>query len=177
VKPGDSIVLYLILAILFYFLIRRWLPVTFWDWLTNRQKKQVPTIEGRVPRILVENGYQPIEEKKKIAMKIEFDDHEPYESRLFVDYIAKKEDDYFLVFVENARKPLQQYGAGLRDTFLAHYLLYRPSGMLYVKKDQSIHVITFDIENLLFAKKKRRTWGYALFFLLGVIVAWLSSFV
>lgn len=172
-QPGDSLALYLILGIIIYFIVRQWLPLTFTQWLAG-SKKTKAKIEGRVPKLLEKNGYEVLEEKIKIPMTIELDDDQQYESRLYIDYIAQKEDERYLVFVERAHRPLKQYGAGLRDAFLPFFLLYRPDGILYVKKDRTIHVIDFEIEDLIQKKSSRHLWLYLAFFLLGLILAWLS---
>lgn len=173
-QPGDSFVLYLIIGIIIYLLIRKWLPFTLTDWLTrSKQQEAHCQIKGKIPSILEKNGYELVEEKTKIPMTIQLDD-EDYESRLYVDYIAKKEDDQYLVFVEKARKPFKKYGPGLRDTFLPYYLLYRPDGILYVKKDHTIHVIEFEIEDLTKKNNSQHVWMYLLFFLLGMVLVWVS---
>lgn len=171
-QPGDSFALVCILAIIVYFLIRGWLPFTFTEWLfQSRQKKK--EFQGEVPALLEKNGYQLVDGKIKVSMTIDFDEKN-YESRLYVDYIVKKEREWYLVFVERMRKPLKQYGPGLRDMFLSYYLLYKPTGILYVTKDQRIHVIEFDISSQELQKDTKPLWIYLLFFLLGVIFSWFS---
>ncbi len=171
-RPGDSFALILILIIIGYFLVRRWLPFTFTEWLTQSKQEQ-GEMAGEVPKLLKENGYELISGKQKIPMTIELDD-QSYESRLYIDYIVKKENDWYLVFVERLRKPLKRYGPGLRDMFLSYYLLYQPAGILYVTKDQHIHVIEFDISVQAFRKDSKQYWFYLIFFLLGLIFSWWS---
>lgn len=173
-QPGDSFALILILGIIFYFVVRRWLPLTFTEWLTQSSNRKKEAFSGKVPKLLEKDGYELYGGKEKIPMTIMMDDDE-YQSRLYVDYIVKKEDDWYLVFVERARRPLKSYGPGLRDFFLSYYLLYKPSGILYVKKDQTIHRIDFDIEDQRLSKDTRKYWFYLIFFLLGMIVTLLTQ--
>lgn len=173
-RPGDSFALILILVIIVYFLIRKWLPFTFTEWLTKSSKEKKSEISGKVPKLLEKNGYELMSGKQKVPMTIEMDD-QTYESRLYIDYIVKKENDWYLVFVERIRKPLKKYGPGLRDMFLSYYLLYKPAGILYVTKDQSIHVIEFDLSVRAFRKDSKQYWIYLLFFLLGLIISWFSQ--
>lgn len=174
VRPGDSFVLVLILIIIGYFLIRRWLPITFTEWLFQSSKKKKEAFQGKIPSLLEKNGYELMSGKQKVPMTITFDEHQTYESRLYIDYIVKKENERYLVFVERLRKPLKRYGPGLRDMFLSYYLLYKPSGILYVTKDQQIHVIEFDIETQELRKQVKQYWIYLIFFCLGVIFSWFS---
>lgn len=171
-QPGDSFALICILAIIVYLLIRRWLPFTFTEWLFQSRRKN-KEFQGEVPALLKKNGYQLIDGKIKVPMTIDFDE-KTYGSRLYIDYIVKKEREWYLVFVERMRKPLKRYGPGLRDMFLSYYLLYKPTGILYVTKDQRIHVIEFDIPNQALQKDTKQLWIYLLFFLLGVIFSWFS---
>lgn len=172
VQPGDSFALILIVVTILYFLIRKWLPFTFTEWLFQSSKKK-DDIRGKVPKLLEESGYELVSGKTKVPMSIEMDD-QTYESRLYVDYIVKRENDWYLVFTERTRKPLKRYGPGLRDQFLSYFLLYQPTGILYVTMDQQIHVINFDISVQPLRRETKQYWLYLLFFLLGLIFAWLS---
>lgn len=173
-QPGDSLALIFILGIIFYFMVRRWLPLTFTEWLTQSSHRKKEPFSGKVPKLLEKDGYELYGGKEKVPMTILMDDHE-YRSRLYVDYIVKKEDDWYLVFVERARNPLKSHGPGLRDLFLSYYLLYKPSGILYVKKDQTIHQIEFEIEDRKLSKNRRNYWLYLIFFLLGIFVTLLTQ--
>mgnify|MGYP007126044271 CR=1 FL=1 len=172
-QPGDTFVLILILIIIGYFLLRKWLPMTFTEWLFQSSQPKKENVKGKVPSLLKKNGYEVMNGKQKVPMTITLDD-QTYESRLYVDYIAKKEDDWYLVFVERIRKPLKRYGPGLRDMFLTYYLLYKPSGIIYVTKEQQLHVIKFEISAQELQKQTKQYWAYLVFFLLGLIVALLS---
>ena len=172
-RPGDSFALVLILLIIGYFLVRKWLPITFTEWLFQSNKRKKSIVKGKIPSLLEKNGYEVMSGKQKVPMTITLDEH-AYESRLYIDYIVKKEDEWYLVFVERLRKPLKKYGPGLRDMFLSYYLLYKPAGILYVTKDQRIHVIEFDLSVRELRKTVRQYWIYLLFFLLGIIFSWFS---
>ncbi|WP_042202969.1 hypothetical protein [Paenibacillus camerounensis] len=90
-------------------------------------------------------GYEVIGGKLKIPLSFNVDGASMY-SRLFIDYVAGKEDgSYYLVILSRPRKELEFTGSALRDTLLPYLLIYPDcSGVLYVNTSSSaIHVISF----------------------------------
>lgn len=150
-KPGDTLVLYLLIG-LFLFLIVRNLPFF-------RRKKELEDdleIQGEVPTILREHGYEVIREKEKVPIYIDVSGEE-LESRLYIDYVARYEDEWYIVIVARDRKPLRFSGAGIRDFFLSYYLLYQPNGILYVDREKrTVKVITFDYPDVSFKPSTSR---------------------
>ncbi|OYD09822.1 hypothetical protein [Paludifilum halophilum] len=139
---GDVIILFLLIILLLYLVFRRW-----------RRKKTVHPlvlesgrrIRGEVPDLLREEGYEVVASKQRLPLQVHVGD-QSYDSRLYVDFIAKQNHEYFLVVVAKAKKPLRLSGAAVRDQFLAHVLAFQAAGVLYVNTDRgSFRKITFDI--------------------------------
>lgn len=170
-KPGDTLVLILLVGVIFYFLIRKWLPDHFS--LIDRELPQdeADEIQGEVPRLLSNYGYEVVRPKEKIPISIQVDE-QVYESRLFVDYIARLDDEWYVVIQARERKPLRISGPALRDFFLPYFLLYQPAGILYVDLEkEKFKVIQIDVPNLIFQEKKRFNWLYVITFALGFGIA------
>ncbi|MNN36833.1 hypothetical protein D3C81_1507450 [compost metagenome] len=80
----------------------------------------------------------------KIPLDFNVDGSSMY-SRLFIDYVASKEEDsFYLVILSRPRKELEFTGSALRDALLPYLLIYPDcSGVLYVNTVSSaIHVIS-----------------------------------
>jgi hypothetical protein len=171
---GDNIVLYLLIAVVLYFLTRKWLPFS-----SKISLKKSPVIEesssikGEVPKLLRDHGYQVVNGKQKIPISIEFDE-DAYESRMYVDYIARTDDEWYIVMVAKHRKPLRTSGPALRDLFLPIYLLYQPDGILYINRERgTIKKVNFDLPAC--AIKKDSSNGIALF-IFGAILGCICCF-
>lgn len=177
-KPGDALALYLILLILFYLVIRNWLPITFSKWLKSSAKDEEEEFEGEIPDLLRSHGYQVKEAKVKIPLTTEIVNDKEYESRLYIDYIATaKEDEHetYLVFREREKKPLEKTGARLRDRFLPFYLLYRPQGILFVTRDRQLLRIEMDVPDYQQRRNPYQQWIYISVFLAGMLLHWFMT--
>ncbi|MGN7761621.1 hypothetical protein ACTJKB_09220 [Paenibacillus sp. 22594] len=84
-------------------------------------------------------GYEVIGGKLKIPLSFNVDGASMY-SRLFIDYVASKEEDsYYLVILSRPRKTLDFTGSSLRDSLLPYLLIYPDcSGVLYVNTVTSV---------------------------------------
>ncbi|SHE45428.1 hypothetical protein SAMN05444392_101530 [Seinonella peptonophila] len=174
-RPGDSFVLYGILIVTLYLLLRNWLPTKFSEWIKGPQKDNEEQISGKIPDFLRSKGYQVVEEKIKIPISIEVDGEKTYPSRLYVDFLAEKDGERFIVILERLKRPLKMTGPGLRDYFLPLFLIYRTQGMLYIKKEkEELMLIEVDAPDFRQTAKNYRPWYYLLFFILGMIVDSLS---
>lgn len=172
-QQGDSIVLVLIILFIIYLIARRWMSFSFVkDLLFNKAKKEPKTLKGEVPDLLREYGYEPIEGKTKIPIAIELE-QKPYESRIFIDYLATKEEEIYVVIVAKERKPLRKTGAGIREHLFPYYLLYRPAGVVYVDRDKGkVSLVKFSHPEL-YAKQKTLPLGIMIAFIVGMIAMWL----
>jgi hypothetical protein len=148
-EKGDIMVILMILIVFMGFISLR-----FRHWLVNPPKKRF-----RIPRdasvvlddtveLLEGAGFDVLAGKTKIPITMTLNDAEDFESRLFVDYFAQKNDQLYVVKVARERKPLELRGSTIRDMLLPYCLLYpEAAGVLYVDMNQlKIKKITFHIE-------------------------------
>ncbi len=98
--------------------------------------------------MLEQSGYEVLSGKHRIPVYITLDDGEPLESRLYIDYFAKRDGDTYIVKVDKERQPLEWTGSAIRDRLLPYHLLYRKAdGILYVSvKERAIRKISFDVK-------------------------------
>jgi hypothetical protein len=172
-QPGDSIVFVLIILFLIFLIVRRWMSFSFVkDFLFNKTKKEPKTWKGEVPDLLREYGYEPVEGKTKIPISIELDE-KTYESRMFIDYLAIKDEELFVVIVAKERKPLRKTGAGIREHLFPYFLLYRPAGLVYVDKEKGkLSLVKFSHSDL-YEKQKKFPLGIMIAFVVGMLAMWL----
>lgn len=103
--------------------------------------------EGKGKKLLEEAGYEVLCGKIKIPIRIS-DHGKILRSQYFIDYIAKKDQHYFLVKMEKARMPVEWTGAQVRDRLMPYWLLYAPvtKGLLFIESgSEQIHELLFDI--------------------------------
>ncbi|WP_044640376.1 hypothetical protein [Risungbinella massiliensis] len=170
----DNLVLFLLLFCILYILFRPWLPFSIRAWFFPDKPEEAEPLQGLVPDILREHGYEPVQEKIKTQVHLAVDEEE-YESRLYFDYIAKREDQYYLVIIARDRKPVKWSGVGLRDFFLASFLVVQPLAILYVIPElRVIKVVEIDLENRPKWEEKKASFPFkATFsFIAGMMVMW-----
>ncbi|SET57049.1 hypothetical protein [Paenibacillus sp. NFR01] len=96
--------------------------------------------------LLEKAGYEVLGGKLKIPLAFQVNGSALY-SRLFIDYVAGKEDadDLYLVILSRPRKTMEFTGSSVRDLLLPYLLIYpNCSGVLYVDTAVSaVHVIRF----------------------------------
>ncbi|GIP48491.1 hypothetical protein IM700_007960 [Paenibacillus sp. DXFW5] len=86
--------------------------------------------------MLEQAGYEVISDKLKVPLTFRVDG-ELLHSRLFIDYIAVKNGEFYLVRTARERLPMEWTGSGLRRDLLPFLLLYPEcAGVLYVDPDQ-----------------------------------------
>jgi hypothetical protein len=173
-KLGEHLVLVLLIVVIFYLILRNWLPFSaIIRWLNHSSPQEQEEIKGEVPDLLRDHGYEVIKSKEKTAISMDVNG-DSYESRLYIDYLARLGEEWYVVMMARERKPLRLTGAALRDHFLPFYLLYRPKGILYIQKEKgNIQVIQFDLPDRMLTKL-RFHWLYVaiISFFLGIILSW-----
>ena len=138
------IFLVIVVCIWLYFRFRRWL------FAPSRMKlpfpEPSPFQRSDAVRLLEEAGYEVISGKKRVPLIVELDD-EPLDSRLFVDYFARKDHELFVVKVSKQRQPIQWTASGIRERFMIyHYLFQETHGILYVDLEEGrVRKIMIDI--------------------------------
>ncbi|WP_405153161.1 hypothetical protein [Paenibacillus sp. FSL K6-0108] len=129
-------VLAVCLIIWLFFGFRNWvnrpIPVSLSGMQLNSEIQDSPAVD-----LLEAEGYEVIGGRMKIPLAFEVDES-VYYSRLFIDYVAERDDERYLVKTSRRRQPLELSGPSLRDRFLYYLLLYPGcEGLLYVDMEES----------------------------------------
>jgi len=150
-QQGEVIVFLLLVAFVSSWVtlrIRRW-------WLRPQERRLMPRIayadvqRDEAVELLEGAGFDVLAAKQRIPVYITVNESdEPLESRLYIDYIASKNDQLYVVKVAKERRPLDMTGSAVRDLLLPYHLLFPDAtGLLYVDMGQhKIRKISFHIE-------------------------------
>ncbi|WP_079694111.1 MULTISPECIES: hypothetical protein [unclassified Paenibacillus] len=112
--------------------VNRPIPVSLSGMQLNLEIQDSPAVD-----LLEAEGYEVIGGKMKIPLAFKADES-IYYSRLFIDYVAERDDERYLVKTSRRRQPLELTGPSLRDRFLYYLLLYPGcEGLLYVDLEES----------------------------------------
>lgn len=164
---GDLLVLVLLLILIVTLLARAWNRA---GWNNAIQWSNVP-IRGDVPSLLEEEGFDVVAAKQRLPLNIRMGEQN-LESRLFVDYVAQKNNRTYLVFQAKAKHPLRISGSALRDRFLVHVLAFQAAGVLYVDPHTgTCHTITFSVPGISLPRGKRRLLSHLVTLVLGILIA------
>ncbi|AWB46946.1 hypothetical protein DCC85_13210 [Paenibacillus sp. CAA11] len=126
----------LVCILLLYRAVVRWLrkpapfkPGTAFE--VNDDYEITPEVE-----LLQGAGYEVISGKLKVPLAFEVD-QEIMHSRLFIDYVARLDGEYYLVKTARSRWKFEWTGSGVRDALLPYLLIYpNCAGVLYIDTDQ-----------------------------------------
>ncbi|MEF2964445.1 hypothetical protein V3851_01270 [Paenibacillus sp. M1] len=95
-------------------------------------------VEHPAVNLLEQAGYEVVSDKLKVPLAFRVDGSILH-SRLFIDYIAVKNREFYLVRTARERLPIEWTGSGLRKELLPYLLLYPEcAGLLYVDAEQGI---------------------------------------
>lgn len=125
---------FMVLIWIFYG-VRKWLqdpvPERMPDLVLNEEIQEHPALG-----ILEREGYEIIGGKLKVPLSFQVNQNTLY-SRLFIDYVAEKEDEIYIVKTSRSRMPVEWTGSGIRDRILLYLLLYPTcDGLLYVDTEE-----------------------------------------
>jgi hypothetical protein len=123
-------------AYLLYRGFRSWVrkPFTLRSGIGFEMNEEI--IEHPAVDMLEEAGYEVVSDKLKVPLTFRVDG-ELLHSRLFIDYIAVKNGEFYLVRTARERRPVEWTGSGLRRDLLPFLLLYPEcAGVLYVDPEQ-----------------------------------------
>ena len=166
-QQGDLIVLFLLVGAIVAIAAR---PLRFRAKSAIQWAESGDGFSGEVPDLLAAHGYEVVAGKQRVPVSVRIGE-KIYDSRLYIDYIARRQQEIYLVIIARSRKPLRLSGAAVRDRFLAHYLAFQPEGILYVEPDKgSVKPITFEMEGL----RLPRRHSYAAYLLsagVGLLIA------
>ena len=147
-EKGDILVILLLVVI-----FTGYITIRFRHWLITPPKKHLRVPVENVPSdetvdLLEGAGFDVLAGKTKIPITMTLNDAGEFQSRLYIDYFAQKNDQLYLVKIARDRKPMEMTGSSIRDMLLPYSLLYPEAvGVLYVDMDQlKIKKITFHIE-------------------------------
>ncbi|WP_211745141.1 hypothetical protein [Paenibacillus sp. Marseille-Q4541] len=115
--------------------VRKWIqdpvPDHVPDLVLNEEIQEHPALD-----LLEREGYEVIGGKLKVPLSFQVNQNTLY-SRLFIDYVAEKQDEIYIVKTSRSRMPVEWTGAGLRDRLLPYLLLYPTcDGLLYVDTEE-----------------------------------------
>ena len=125
---------FMVLIWIFYG-VRKWfqdpVPERMPDLVLNEEIQEHPALG-----ILEREGYEIIGGKLKVPLSFQVNQNTLY-SRLFIDYVAEKEDEIYIVKTSRSRMPVEWTGSGIRDRMLLYLLLYpNCDGLLYVDTEE-----------------------------------------
>jgi hypothetical protein len=95
------------------------------------------------------HGYQVLSGKHRIPLGVAVDDGPAQATRLYFDYLAVQEDQYFLVKLERSRQPLDWTPSGLRERLLVYALLFPDCDGILVAdpKERQLRKVRFQLED------------------------------
>ncbi|WP_138493026.1 hypothetical protein [Paenibacillus pinistramenti] len=138
---GSDKWLMVIIALLVVILL--WRSVTSWlsrpapfrpghGFEVNDQFERTAAVE-----LLERSGYEVVSGKLKIPLTFQCSEELLY-SRLYIDYVACRDGQYYLVKESRSRQAVEWTGSGVRNAFLPFLLLYPDcEGMLYIDSEMS----------------------------------------
>lgn len=134
-KTGDGLVVVLV--------VLGAVAVLAWRALGTGWMRQQP--KGPVVDLLEAEGFDVVAGKVAIPVAVTVDDR-TFDSRLYVDFLAKRDGKLYAVKVEKSRKTIPTTGAALRDALLASWLVVRPHGIVVVNRETgAMRIVTFAV--------------------------------
>ncbi len=110
-------------------------------WLAVNKKRSLPSFISDVPKsgqalaLLHDNGYEVISGKVRVPLEVQHGGQQS-QSRVIIDFIARKHDKMYVVKIKNKRKPERMAAANLRDEYLKLQLLFATDGVLYLDMEK-----------------------------------------
>ncbi len=166
-KPGDVVVLFLLMTLAFWLLFRSWRKVKSRPLVLDSQQP----VQGEIPDWLEREGYEVIAAKQRLPLWIQVGGNQ-YESRLYADYVALEGEETYVVVLAKAKRALRWSGAAIRDRFLGHVLAFQATGILYVDPIQgTLKKITFEIQGVRTPERRRGWTSHLIMMALGALIA------
>lgn len=165
-RDGDVIVLFLLIVVILSLMARKWKkseprPVV-------RQSDR--PIRGDIPDLLERDGYEVVAAKQRLPLRIQVGD-KGYDSRLYADFIARKNGKYYVVILAKAKKSLRLSGAAVRDRFLGHVFAFQAAGVLYIDPDQeTVKTIQFEVSGIRYPRR-RHLLSHLVMLIVGMLIA------
>ena len=131
-----------------------WLARRFDHWLheppgvrLRRIAQKGSVAEDETVALLRDNGFDVLSGKHRIPLAVMVDGAPAQPTRLFFDYLATKEDKYYLVKLERTRQPMDWTPSGLRERLLVYTLLFPDCEGIIVAdpKDKLVRTVRFQV--------------------------------
>lgn len=133
-----------------------WLARRFDRWLheppgvrLRRLAQSSSVVQDDTVLLLQERGYEVLSGKHRIPLGVVVDEGPVQATRLYFDYLAVKDDKYYLVKLERTRQPMEWTASGLRERLLAYALLFPDCEGIIVAdpKDRTVRTVRFQVED------------------------------
>lgn len=150
-KFGDSLIMLIAAAIMLWWVWRR-----FDRWLhepPGAKLRKLALAGGVEPddtvALLEEHGFEVLSGKHRVPLGVAVDDGPVQSTRLYFDYLALKENKYYLVKLERARQPTEWTASGLRERLLVYALLFPDCEGIVVAdpQDRLVRTVRFKVED------------------------------
>jgi len=150
-RIGDWLLLLTGAAVMVWWLLRR-----FDRWLHEPPGARLRKLahgavvpDDEAAALLRENGFSVLSGKHRIPLSVAIDDGPHQQTRLYFDYLAEKEDKYYLVKLDRPRQPIEWTASGLRERLLVYALLFPDCEGIIVAdpKDMRLHTVRFRVED------------------------------
>ncbi|RUS48076.1 hypothetical protein [Cohnella sp. AR92] len=150
-RIGDWFIFLVVVALLLW-----WAAHRFNRWLheppslrLRRLMREGPVEPDDSVALLESNGYEVLSGKHRIPLAVSIDGGPMQATRLYFDYLVQKDELYYLVKLDRARKPIEWTAAGLRERLLAYTLLFPEcEGVIIADpKGQALHTVRFKVED------------------------------
>ncbi|CAM3785655.1 hypothetical protein COLU111180_08300 [Cohnella lubricantis] len=138
------------------FLLLWWIGHRIYRWLHEppgyrlRKLARSGSVEpDETVELLERHGYDAVSGKHRIPLGVRIDDGTMQSTRLYFDYIAVKDNQYYLVRTERSRMPIEWTASGLRDRLLVYALLFPEcEGILIAHpREQWVRLVRFKVED------------------------------
>jgi hypothetical protein len=105
--------------------------------------------EDDIVRLLREFDYEVLSGKHRIPLRVAVDGQPSMSTRLYFDYLAAKENKYYLVKLDRARQRMEWTASALRERLLVYALMFPDcEGILMVlPQEQQIKIVRFKVED------------------------------
>lgn len=126
-RIGDWLLIVLMACLALWWSLRR-----FRRWLHEPPGIRLRRLVGRgivdedeePVRQLREAGYNVLGGKHRIPFGVSVDGAPAQPTRLYIDYVAEKDNKFYVVKLERAKRPLEWTPSGLRERLLPYALLF-----------------------------------------------------
>ncbi|RED61643.1 hypothetical protein [Cohnella lupini] len=150
-RLGDWIIMLAAAGIMVWWVLRR-----FDRWLHEPPGSRLRKLaaSGGVEQdddnvqLLQDSGFEVLSGKHKIPLGVTLDDSAVMPTRLYFDYLAFKDDKYYLVKLERLRQQMEWTASGLREKLLVYALLFPDcEGIVIVPaQERKLKIVRFKVE-------------------------------